>query len=107
MTVTDTQRKAMFAKLGLRVDKRYARKGAKEGPLLTEKDLRGGIKLRRIPPQKGLDDLGIFHGQTTGYDLKKKRKVKIQNEFLFLTKNNRFMIKGDSPISDATVVRLI
>ena len=107
MPNTEAQRRAMFAKLALRADKRYAKKGSKEGPLLTQKDLRGGIKLLRIPPQKGLEDLGIFHGQTTGYDVKKKKKVKIQNERLFLTKNNRFMIKGDSPISDVTVARFV
>ena len=93
--MTEASRKAMFAKLGLR---------AEDKKLLSERDLRGGIKLKRIPPPKGLEDLGIFHGQTTGYDVSKKKKVKIQNESLFLTKNNRFMIKGESPLAPHTTV---
>ena len=95
----NNNRKAMFAKIHW--DKRYG------GKSVTEKDLRQGVKLKRIPPQEGLEDLGLFHGQTTGYDVKKKRKVKIQNESLFLTKNNRLLIKGDSPVSSVTVTRFV
>lgn len=62
-----------------------------------------GVPLRRIPPQKGLEDLNIFHGQTKGFDVKLKKKVKIQNEKLLITKKGLLAIKGDSPSGDATV----
>ncbi len=62
-----------------------------------------GVPLKRIPPQKGLEDLNLFHGQTKGFDVKKKKKVNIQNEKLLITKNGLLLIKGDSPSSEVTV----
>ena len=53
-----------------------------------------------------MHELGMAHKEWTAYDVKARKKVKIQNPKVVKMKNGRYAIKGTSAVTGNTVYRI-
>ena len=53
-----------------------------------------------------MHELGMAKTEYTAYDVKARKKVKIQNPKVVKMKNGRYAIKGTSPLTGNTVFRI-